>query len=194
MKKKRFSEKRILAVLKEAEAGTKLLVLCLALFHVLSVAADTIEGKVIRVADGDTLTIRTTQPLDYRIRISGIDAPEKGQPYGNRSKQSLAQADCYKVDRYQRKVCRVSVEGRDVGLEQVRVGAAWWYRLYAKEQTVVERREYEGAEDQAKAASVLWHISSAPPGPSPSPPPALPLPTAWESVGIAVQQYKMINW
>ncbi len=141
------------------------LALCLALV-VQAALADTIEGKVIRVADGDTLTIRTAQPLDYRIRISGIDAPEKGQPFGNRSKQNLAQLtlnkqarlDCYKTDRYQRKVCRVSVEGRDVGLEQVRVGAAWWYRAYVKKQTVAERREYESAEDQPKAAKLgLWH-------------------------------------
>ncbi len=130
-----------------------------------AVHAENLSGKVIRVADGDTLTLRSSQPLDYRIRISGIDAPEKGQPYGNRSKQNLAQlalnkqaqADCYKTDRYQRKVCRVVVEGRDVGLEQVREGAAWWYRLYAKEQTVAERREFGEAEDQAKAAKVgLW--------------------------------------
>ncbi len=100
----------------------RFLALCLALVARVALA-DTIEGKVVRVADGDTLTIRTSQPLDYRIRISGIDAPEKGQPFGNRSKQNLAQLalnkeaqlDCYKTDRYQRKVCRVSVEGRDVG-------------------------------------------------------------------------------
>ncbi len=126
------------------------------------------RGKVIRVADGDTLTIRTSQPLDYRIRISGIDAPEKGRPFGNRSKQNLAQlalnkqaqADCYKTDRYQRRVCRVFVEGRDVGVEQVRVGAAWWYRLYSKEQPAAERREYGEAEDQARAAKLgLWQDS-----------------------------------
>ncbi len=140
------------------------LALCLALVANFA-EADTIEGKVIRVADGDTLTIRTSQPPDYRIRISGIDAPEKGQPFGNRSKQNLAQLalnkqaqlDCYKTDRYQRKVCRVAVEGRDGGREQVRVGAAWWYRAYAKEQTAAERREYENAEDQARAAKGgLW--------------------------------------
>ncbi len=140
----------------------------LALFLALAAQvalAETIEGKVVRVADGDTLTIRTSQPQDYRIRLSGIDAPEKGQPFGNRSKQNLAQlalnkpalADCYKTDKYRRKVCRVAVEGRDVDLEQVRVGAAWWYRLYAKEQTVAERREYGEAEDQARAAKLgLW--------------------------------------
>ncbi len=142
----------------------RFLALCLALVAHVALA-DTIEGEVVRVADGDTLTIRTSQPLDYRIRISGIDAPEKGQPFGNRSKQNLAQLalnkqaqlDCYKTDRYQRKVCRVFVEGGDVGLEQVRGGAAWWYRAYAKEQTAAERRDYGEAEDQAKAAKVgLW--------------------------------------
>jgi len=138
----------------------------LALLYALSANAEELTGKVIRVADGDTLTIRTAQPLDYRIRINGIDAPEKGQAYGDRAKQNLvrlalgrqAQLDCYKVDQYRRKVCRVFVAGKDVGLEHVRVGMAWWYRRFAGEQTEAERREYERAEVDARAGHLgLWH-------------------------------------
>jgi endonuclease YncB( thermonuclease family) len=141
------------------------LAVALGLFYVLSASAESLTGKVIRVADGDTLTLRTAEPLDYTIRIAGIDAPEKGQAFGNRSKQHLtnltlnkeAQADCYKIDQYKRKVCRVFVDGRDVGLEQVKFGAAWWYRRFAGEQQEAERRDYERAEAAAKAQRFgLW--------------------------------------
>ena len=61
-----------------------------------------------------------------------------------------ARADCRKRDRYQREICVVFVEGKDVGLEQVRAGMAWWYRQYAKEQTAQESSDYEQAELMAK--------------------------------------------
>ena len=80
------------------------------LFCIMSANAEDLTGRVHRIADGDTLAIRTAQLLDYRTRVSGIDAPEKGQPFGNRSKQNVAhlalkkqaQLDCYKTDRYRR--------------------------------------------------------------------------------------------
>ncbi len=81
----------------------------------LSLAAfEDLEGRVVRVTDGDTLTLLDNSCQQYRIRLAGVDAPEKGQPYGQRSKQHLAdlafgkeaRADCYKVDRYGRNVCK----------------------------------------------------------------------------------------
>jgi endonuclease YncB( thermonuclease family) len=64
---------------------------------------------------------------------------------------------CIKRDRYGRDVCSVYVSARDVGLEQVRSGLAWWYRGYAREQAVDERRAYEAAEQEARAAQRgLW--------------------------------------
>jgi hypothetical protein len=79
--------------------------------------ANELTGKVIHVADGDTITILTEDKQRHRIRIGGIDAPEKAQPFGNRSKQNMermakgkeALADCPKTDRYGRKVCKVWV-------------------------------------------------------------------------------------
>jgi endonuclease YncB( thermonuclease family) len=132
--------------------------------------ADQIEGRVVRVADGDTLTVLDSSNHQHRVRIAGIDAPEKGQPWGQRSKQNLAamafekqtSLDCYKRDRYKRSVCRVFVEGRDIGLEQIRVGLAWWYRRYANEQTEQERQRYEQTEAQARTARLgLWGDESA---------------------------------
>jgi endonuclease YncB( thermonuclease family) len=79
--------------------------------------------------------------VQHKIRLGGIDAPERGQPFGTVSRQHMAQlafdkqakADCYKVDRYRRLVCTVYVDGKDVGLAQIDAGLAWWYRKYANE-------------------------------------------------------------
>lgn len=117
-----------------------------------------------------------------QVRVQGIDAPEKKQPFGTRSKQALsdltfqqwAELRCSKTDRYQRHVCSVwvapaSVPGSprtlDAGLAMVSMGMAWWYRSYAREQTPQERAQYELAEDEARARSAgLWKE------PSPVPP------------------------
>ena len=97
--------------------------------------------------------------------MENIDAPEKSQPFGQRSKEHMselafgkeARADCYKVDRYGRDVCTVFVNGKDVGLAQLDAGLAWWYRKYAHEQHPRDRAEYESVEDRAAADLVgLW--------------------------------------
>ena len=94
-----------------------------------------------------------------------IDAPEKGQPFGNVSKQNLSRlafnrvvvADCPKVDRYGRQVCLVRVDGIDVGLAQIEAGLAWWYRKYAREQNAKDRAVYDRAENEARASGRgLW--------------------------------------
>ena len=108
-------------------------------------AAGAVEwvGTVVGIADGDTLTLLDGSKTPHRIRIDAIDAPERSQPYGQRARQSLAdlahgrgaRAECAKTDRYGRAVCRVTVDGLDVGLEQVRRGLAWYYVKYAREQS-----------------------------------------------------------
>jgi endonuclease YncB( thermonuclease family) len=92
--------------------------------------AETITGTVVSIADGDTLTLLDATRTQHKIRLAGIDAPEKAQPYGNVSRQSLGElafqrwavADCPKKDRYGRRVCTVTVNGQDVGLLQLRRG------------------------------------------------------------------------
>jgi len=116
-----------------------------------------VRGQVVGVADGDTLTI-LEGGQQHKIRLTGIDAPERAQPFGDRSRAALgafafgkpATARCHKRDRYGRDVCVVVVEGMDVGLEQVRSGWAWWYRDYAKEQVPEERASYAAAETDSK--------------------------------------------
>ena len=104
-----------------------------------------VTGRVVGVSDGDTITVLDADKKQHKVRINGIDAPEKGQAFGERSRQSLAQMthgkdariECHKVDRFGREVCKVWVQpldgpscGKtlDVGLAQINVGLAWWYR------------------------------------------------------------------
>lgn len=127
--------------------------------------AQRISGLVVAIADGDTLTLLDEGKHQHRIRVDGIDAPEKAQPFGDRSRQSLAalahrregKAECHKVDRYGRLVCKVFVDGVDVGLEQIRRGMAWHFRRYESEQTVADRSAYAAAEVQARQRQIgLW--------------------------------------
>jgi endonuclease YncB( thermonuclease family) len=137
--------------------------------------AHEVEGRVVAVQDGDTVTILDAARVQHRVRIAGIDAPEKSQAYGEASKQSLArlvhgrhvEARCPKRDRFGREVCSVFLGTRDVGLEQVRGGYAWWYREYAREQTPDDRATYEAAETDARESRRgLWK------DPTPQPPSA----------------------
>ena len=127
-----------------------------------------LDGTIVGVADGDTVTLLDSSKTQHRIRLDGIDAPERTQPHGQRSRQSLAalahgriaHADCPKVDRYGRAVCRVIIDGVDVGLEQIRRGYAWHYVKYAHEQRAIDRERYARAESDARHThSGLWSFS-----------------------------------
>jgi endonuclease YncB( thermonuclease family) len=122
-------------------------------------------GRVVALSDGDTMTILDGAKVQHKVRIAGIDAPEKKQAYGNASRDYLAslvferdiEARCYKRDRYGREVCRIYEGLRDVGLEQVRAGMAWHFKEYQHEQTTPERLTYRDEEEAAKAAKRgLW--------------------------------------
>jgi endonuclease YncB( thermonuclease family) len=132
-----------------------------------SVAPDDhqLRGRVVAIADGDTLTLLDASKQQYKIRLEGIDAPESGQPFGKRSKQSLsdlafnieARASCPKIDRYGRRVCKVLVGGVDVGLEQIKRGMAWHFKRYENEQSPEDRVAYATAEVQARETGRgLW--------------------------------------
>jgi len=140
-------------------------VLLLALAAAVPATAAEAIGMVIGVSDGDTLILLDATKTRHRIRLDAIDAPERSQPYGQRARQSLAglahgrtaQAQCGKVDRYGRAVCRVTVDGVDVGLEQIRRGLAWHYVRYAGEQDTAGRSAYAQAERAARSSGAgLW--------------------------------------
>lgn len=137
------------------------------------VQAQTISGFVTAITDGDTLVLLDAQKQQHKIRIAGIDAPEKVQAFGSKSTANLgrlafnknAVADCPKTDRYGRLICKVTVADQDVGLQQVKDGMAWWFRKYSKEQSPQDQTDYEQAETWAKMRRQgLWNdVNPAPP-------------------------------
>ena len=102
--------------------------------------AATLEGRVVKIADGDTLTM-LVDGRQERIRLSDIDTPERKQPFGMRAKQALAEMTFGKTisvftttrDRYGRVIGHITVEGIDVNAELVRLGYAWVYRRYSND-------------------------------------------------------------
>ena len=127
--------------------------------------AETLHGHVIHVADGDTITVLNAQHQQLRVRIGGIDAPERRQAFSKQSHENLSRlvrrqittVEWYKKDRYGRLVGTVYVKGVDVGLEQVRAGLAWHYKRYENEQAPQERASYAEAETKARARRIgLW--------------------------------------
>jgi endonuclease YncB( thermonuclease family) len=147
------------------------IILLTCLFGVSSIAsAEVITGIVVGITDGDTVTLLDAQNQQHKIRLAGIDAPEKNQPYGQASKKNLSDlayqqtinADCSKADRYGRLICRLLVRGKDVNLVQVSDGFAWHYKKYESEQSIDDRRLYASAEEGARAAKRgLWQEPNA---------------------------------
>ena len=120
--------------------------------------AAELHGYVVSVPDGDSIVVLDERRRQHRVRLAGIDAPEKGQRYSNRSRDNLnallrlkhVLVVWHKRDSYDRLVGVVYLEGRDINLAQVQTGYAWWYRGYAGEQSYDERRLYERAESAAR--------------------------------------------
>jgi endonuclease YncB( thermonuclease family) len=136
--------------------------LILLLFGLLissSIVAEEIIGGVVGVADGDTLTILVNGHEQIKVRLAEIDAPEKTQPFGQQSKQSLSDL-CFgknailqktNTDRYGRTVAKVYCAGVYANAEQIRVGLAWAYRKYLHDQSLLD------LESEARAAKRgLW--------------------------------------
>ena len=143
----------------------RLLLLALTLLTAPLAYAETLTGRVVGITDGDTITVLDSINDQHKVRLAGIDAPEKGQPFGNAAKQNLARltaskavsVEYVKFDRYQRIVGKVTVNGVDVQLEQLRAGLAWWYRKYERDQSAQDRATYAAVEQEAqKARRGLW--------------------------------------
>lgn len=143
---------------------TRFLLLAVALI-VFPAYAETLKGRVVGVSDGDTVTVLDGSKTQYKIRLMGIDAPEKKQPFGQRSKQLLSDlvfnkdvtVEYSKKDKYGRTVGKITVGGVDANLEQIKAGLAWHYKKYQNEQTADDRLIYAQAEEQARAKKLgLW--------------------------------------
>ncbi len=122
------------------------------------VSAGTVVGKVVSVTDGDTITVLDDQRTQHKIRLAGIDAPEKAQAFGQRSKEALSAlvfgsrvtVETEKQDRYRRTIGKVVIDGRDANLAMVVAGMAWHYKKYEGEQSLSDRLLYADAEREAR--------------------------------------------
>ena len=134
-----------------------------------TVPASTFTGRVVNVPDGDTIVVLADDNRTHEIRLQGIDAPEGGQAFGDRSRQNLSDVIAeeevtvtwYKRDRYKRLVGEVSINGTDLCLEQIKAGMAWHYKHYQSEQTPKDRTLYAEAEVAARVSRHgLWADAS----------------------------------
>ena len=103
----------------------------------------------MKVADGDTITILDANNNLHKIRLHGIDTPERGQAYGQAAKDMMSGLvagrdvgiEVKDTDRYGRTVGVVYLDGNNINLELVRRGYAWWYQRYARTEADLEEGE-----------------------------------------------------
>jgi len=134
------------------------------LFLAVTTTAAELSGRVVRVADGDTFTLLTSDSQQIKIRLAEIDAPESGQPYGNKSKQALSSLLVGKdirvvvqtIDRYGRTVGRPYIGSLDVCEEMIRLGAAWVYRQY-----VIDDSLFDVESEAKNARRGVWGLSES---------------------------------
>ena len=122
----------------------------------------SIQGTVIKVIDGDTIDVLDSNQTKHRIRLYGIDAPEKKQSYGNKAREFLASLIAGKEvkvliknkDKYQRSIGLILLDGMDINKEMVKNGYAWAYIEYSK--------DYATEEADAKSFKLgLWADENA---------------------------------
>ena len=141
------------------------------ILNIYYVRAD-FTAKVQRVVDGDTVHVVNKAGEKFKVRLAGIDAPEKNQPFGLASTHKLTEmlinkwvllkskpndGNLYSIDRYNRVLAKVILDGRDINLAQVSSGYAWHFKRYQKQQSTLDRQSYSEAELNAKKNELgLW--------------------------------------
>jgi len=139
--------------------------LVVTLILIQSAYAEVLSGRVVGIVDGDTITVLDSTNTQHKIRLGGIDAPERKQAFGNVSKKSLSDmvfnqqvdVEWHKEDRYGRKVGKVLLNDEDINFEQIKRGMAWFYKKYKSELVQEDRITYVQAQQEAEANQVgLW--------------------------------------
>lgn len=129
------------------------------------VHCETFQGKVVKVVDGDSITVLNNNK-QYKIRLYGIDCPEDGQAYGNKAKKftssltygKTVEFTVYDVDKYRRLVAVVKANGRNINEAILKNGYAWRYTQYCKESFC---NDWVAVEFQARQSKVgLWQDKS----------------------------------
>jgi endonuclease YncB( thermonuclease family) len=138
----------------------------------LSLARDGLSGNVIGVTDGDNIKVLDVGRKIHKVRLRGITAPERGQPFASESTDHLADMIAGKdvfvessaKDKYGYLQGKVFVEGRDINLEQLKAGYARWERLSGTAQETEDQLAYEQAEKSARRDGIgIWAESIASP-------------------------------
>lgn len=128
----------------------RLLVACLlAAVAGIGNASEVLRGKVVKIADGDTLTLLTSDKQQVKVRLAQIDTPERGQPWGSRAKQALSAkvfgesitVEVKTNDRYGRSVGEIYKGDRWINAELVAEGHAWVYRRYMDDDELLDLEE-----------------------------------------------------
>ncbi|MBT6408172.1 MAG: thermonuclease family protein, partial [Nitrospina sp.] len=132
--------------------GIKSGLLVLMLFLVPQAELKTVNGEVVQVQDGDTLTVKTERDKLYKVRLSDIDAPEMGQPFGKVARRlatDLARRKTVRVnytfkDKYGRLIGEVFLpDGKLLNEEMLKAGLAWHYRVKHPHSSFLEKLEYK---------------------------------------------------
>lgn len=135
------------------------LLLVLLIFSSYLFSKDIIQGRVIKVTDGDTMTVLTKNNKQIKVRLYGIDCPEKGQDYYQVAKNYLATAvhnknvrvEVQSKDRYQRTVGIIWHNNTNINLNLIQQGLAWHYTDFDKSQS------FANAQEKAKTAKInIW--------------------------------------
>lgn len=145
--------KRSLGILRHSRKAS--IITAIVVFGIVAVMAGIVDaqqqaqwqGRVVAITDGDTVKVLTDTNDEVKIRIYGIDAPEKKQKYGPQSKQALSNLVYNKtvlvtpisIDIYGRLIAKVTSENIDIGSSMVCSGNAWWYCEYARRDSELAR-------------------------------------------------------
>jgi micrococcal nuclease len=142
------------------------LLISLTLFASTAISAGPLtSGLVVAISDGDTITLLTEDKQQLKIRLAGIDAPEKKQAFGTKARDHLAsrifkhdvEVDLRKKDQYGRFLGVIYIGGVDINQSMVQDGYAWFYKHYAKDQPKEEAQRYAKAEADARSKQRgLW--------------------------------------
>jgi endonuclease YncB( thermonuclease family) len=142
------------------------LFISLVLFTSTAISAGPLTpGLVIAISDGDTITLLTEDKQQLKIRLAGIDTPEKKQAFGTKARDHLAsrifkhdvEVDLRKKDQYGRYIGVIYISGVDMNQSMIQDGYAWFYKHYAKDQPKEEAQRYAKAEADARSKQRgLW--------------------------------------
>ena len=132
----------------------------------ISTSENTISGKVVSVADGDTITVLDSSNTQHKIRIYGIDCPESHQDFGQKAKQftsdmvfgKMVEVRVMDTDRYGRTVGIVNIGGKCLNEELVKNGMAWFYGQYCKSPFCSQWSQYQ---EEARNKKIgLWSMQN----------------------------------